>query len=190
MVSTHGMWCTYKLYQLCTHSRSVDLDLRLHLGESLQGLLGRCDGFPVQEKRHSHSVALVGVNPAEFHHLISEAWFWPQDHWWFPVKMFKSTFCGAACSSVGGPMMFSLKKILVTYICQMPSPFIFPEIPPNCGRDVTARPAPKVVHHHCSGFLRVPVKNNHFHWILRTAYDQKVAPLTLALSVRGSIWTV
>ena len=90
---------------------------------------------------------------------------------------FKSTFCGAACSSVGGPMMFSLKKILVTYICEMPSPFIFPEIPPNCGRDVTARPASKVVHHHCSGFLRVPVKNNHFHWILRTPYDQKVAPL-------------
>ena len=112
-------WCVMHIqmvstswYQLCTHSRSVDLDLRLHLGEGLQGLLGRCDGFPVEEKGHSHCVALVRVNPAEFHHLISEAWFWPQDHWRFPVKMFKSTFCGAACSSVGGPMMFSLKNSL------------------------------------------------------------------------------
>ena len=34
------------------------------------------------------------------------------------------------------------------------------------------RPAAKVVHHNCSGFLRVPVKNHHFHWILRRpAFD-------------------
>ena len=105
--TSRGRW--KYLFQLNTccqlpDSRGFNLDFRKHLRESLQGLLGRGDWFPVQEKRHPHCVALVRVHPAELHHLVLRL-----EKFFFSSENF--TFWGAACSSVGGPMMFSLRKI-------------------------------------------------------------------------------
>ena len=152
-------------------SRGFNLDFRKHLRESLQGLLGRGDWFPVQEKRHSHCVALVRVHPAELHHLVLRL-----EKFFFSSENF--TFWGAACSSVGGPMMFSLTKIwthsfpLIFTKCLSFSLSTNYTLSQNCAEVGSIRPAAKVVHHNCSGFLRVPVKNHHFHWILRRpAFD-------------------
>ena len=138
-----------------------------HWGEETLSLCSSCPNRP-------HWISPPGIG----------AWFDQQakakgsrqSQFW--VKMSNVTFWGAACSSVGGPMMFSLTKIWTHAF-----PLIFTKCLPfslstnytlsqNCAKVGSIRPAAKVVHHNCSGFLRVPVKNHYFHWILRRpAFD-------------------
>ena len=65
-----GQHMVLNFFPFCTDSGSFNLNFRLHLGQSLEGFLGRGDRFPIEEKRYSHCVALVRVHSTEFHHLV------------------------------------------------------------------------------------------------------------------------